>query len=405
LRAITHLRRSGAVLAAITVVGAMAMLPPALAQAAPACGTAAIPAPVVSETPWPQQRFATDRLAALADGQGVLVAVIDSGVDAGHPQLAGAVAVGVDLLDTGQDGRLDCVGHGTAVASIIAARTRPGIAFRGLAPAATVLPVRVSERVEIEQGAAGRTVTASGIGTAVRLAADRGARVINLSLTTDRDDPALREAIRYALVRDVVVVAATGNRHDRGDPVPFPAAYPGVIGVGAIQPDGTRLAASQTGPYVDLVAPGANVLAAARGSGHAAYTGTSFAAPYVAATAALVRQYWPTLSAAQVGARIMATADPAPSSAGSTEYAAGVVSPYRAVTSRVDDAHVTTGPRPEHMAPPQPPHPASTQAARASGIAHLLAGVSAALATLIVFSASALRRGGRRHWRAGAVER
>jgi membrane-anchored mycosin MYCP len=401
VRAIKPLRRSGAVLATATLVWAVVVLPPVAAHAAPLCGTAAAPAPVVSEAPWPQQRFAPERLAALADGHGVLVAVIDSGVDAGHPQLADAVAVGVDLLDTGQDGRLDCVGHGTAVASIIAARARPGVAFRGLAPAATILPVRVSERVEIEQGAVGRTLTASGIATAVRLAADRGARVINLSLTTERDDPALREAIRYALVRDVVVVAATGNRHDRGDPVPFPAAYPGVIGVGAIQPDGTRLPASQTGRYVDLVAPGANVLAAARGSGHAAYTGTSFAAPYVAATAALVRQYWPALSAAEVGARITATADPALHGAGSAEYGAGVVSPYRAVTSRVGP-NVTVGPRSNHLALPPSPHPADSTD-RKSGIAHLLAGAGAALAALVVFTASALRRGGRRRWRAGAV--
>src|SRR5690349_18498596 len=172
----TRQSAGAALLLAVALPAALVLLRPGPATAAPGCPNAAVPAPVSAQAPWPQQRFALDRLSALADGQGVLVAVIDSGVDASHPQLAGAVAAGVDLLDAGQDGRLDCVGHGTAVASIIAARPRPGIAFRGLAPAATVLPIRVSERIEIEQGTAGRTVAASGIGTAVRLASDRGAR-------------------------------------------------------------------------------------------------------------------------------------------------------------------------------------------------------------------------------------
>ena len=92
------------------------------------------------------------RLAPLATGAGVTVAVVDSGVDRVHPQLAGRVLAGADLLDPGGDGGRDCAGHGTGVASIIAAAPRPDVAFRGLAPGARILPVRVSEQ-QVVRGA------------------------------------------------------------------------------------------------------------------------------------------------------------------------------------------------------------------------------------------------------------
>jgi subtilisin family serine protease len=177
-------------------------------------------------------------------------------------------------------------------------------------------------------------------------------------LTTDRDDPALREAVQYARSRDVVLVAAAGNRYEAGNPRTYPASYEGVLGVGGIQPDGARVPTSQTGPHVDLVAPGADVTAAARGGGHARYAGTSFAAAFVAGTAALVRQYHPALTADQVAERIIATADslgPNPRSDAGASFqpgprdgepgspapaggpgGAGIVNPYRAVTASLD---------------------------------------------------------------------
>jgi len=370
---------------------------PTMGYAAPACPAPPPPSASVTDPPWPQRQYGLDRLAGLADGAGVLVAVVDSGVDSGHPQLAGAVQPGVDLLDAGGDGRLDCVGHGTAVASIIAARKTAGVAFRGIAPAAAVLPVRVSERVDTPGTGPGRTVPNSGVATAVRTAVDRGARIVNLSLTIDRDDPALRDAVRYAVSRDVVLIAAAGNRYELGNPRPYPASYDGVIGVGAVQPDGARVPQSQTGDHVDLVAPGGEVIAAARGRGHARYTGTSFAAAFVTGTAALVRQYHPSLTAAQVAQRLSATADPA-TGGGAAGYGAGVVNPYRAVTGRLD-----AGPYPQftpfRAAAGGHPDGAAAVATRQRSRAFVLAAAGAVAAALILLLASALPRGARRRWR------
>ncbi len=150
-----------------------------------------------------------------------------------------------------------------------------------------------------------------------------------------------------------MVVAAVGNDHTDGaptDPVSYPAGYPGVIGVGAIGADGQRQAQSQVGDYVALVAPGSAVVAGALPAGLASFTGTSFAAPFVAGAAALVLQRWPDLTPAQVAARLYATADPAPDAVPSRSYGYGVVNPYRAATA----APAAPVPDAVRAAPPAP---------------------------------------------------
>ncbi|MFG2054018.1 type VII secretion-associated serine protease mycosin [Micromonospora sp. NPDC048930] len=388
------------VLAALVTVLTVALpAAPAAARAPSACASPPAPDRPVAATPWPQQRYAPERLTPLADGAGVVVAVIDSGVDRTHPQLAGRVLDGADFLDPGGDGTRDCAGHGTGVASIIAAGTRPGVAFRGLAPGARILPVRVSEQQVVEGRESGRTVDAAGFARAVRWAVDHDADVLNLSVVLYADHPAVRAAIADAVRRDVVVVAAAGNLHDSGDPRPYPAAYDGVLGVGAIGADGVRAPFSQTGPYVDLVAPGSDVLMAAPGQGHQRAEGTSYATPFVAATAALLRQYRPELSAAEVARRIVAGADPAPGRGDG--YGAGVLNPYRAVTE-------STGPvtaRPERataLAVDRPDPAVAAQRARRAAArdrALLVAGAAGLVATVVVLLAAVLPRGARRRWR------
>lgn len=292
--------------------------------------------PVERLLPWAQQLLMPQRAWPFSTGSGVTVAVIDSGVDADHPQLrrSGKVLPGRDFYLVGKlPGNYDCVSHGTGVAGIIAADRMAGVGFQGVAPGARILPVRISERESDNRGNT-ELIDPNILARGIRYAVDAGARVINLSVAGNKEEKVVRQAIAYAVKRDVVVVSAVGNRQSAGDrSLPsYPASYAGVIGVGAIDNTGARVQGSQTGPYVDLVAPGASVLTTTRIGGHAYQDGTSFAAPFVAGTAALVRAAWPKLTAAQVAQRLLATATPARGGTGSAEYGAGIVDPYRAVT-------------------------------------------------------------------------
>jgi type VII secretion-associated serine protease mycosin len=405
--------------ALIVTLGVAAPTP---AAAAPGCGAAPAvgpPAAPVDGTPWPQLRYEPQRLAGIADGGGVVVAVLDSGVDAGAARLDGRVLPGADELDGG-DGHLDCVGHGTAVASLIGAGPGAGAdaGFAGLAPGALILPVRVTEREDVDDGATGRAGTLPQLAIAIRWAVGHGAKILNLSLVVYQDVPVLREAIADAVRHDVVVVAAVGNGHRSGpdatadgsavgstggpggggaaDATPYPAAYPGVIGVGSIGADGERSATSPVGPFVDVVAPGAAVPALVRGGQLAAFDGSSFAAPFVSATAALIRQERPDLHADQVMSRIFDSADPSPDGPDSVGYGVGILNPYRAVTEDWP---------PYGAAAPPVPLPVGGRSgvavddtgARAVG----LAAAGAGMTLLFLIGTLVLPRGARRRWRPG----
>jgi type VII secretion-associated serine protease mycosin len=277
--------------------------------------------------PWPQQELGFSAVWRLTRGAGVTVAVVDSGVDA-NPQFGDRVIVGPDLVAGTKRGippGADCVGHGTAVASIIAAAPMRGISFTGVAPAVRILSVKISGTDTFPTSA-----TPQGIMDAVQFGAD----VINLSLSTTDDVPALRQAVAYALSHNVVVVAAAGNDIPQNGAGPFyPAAYPGVLSVGAAGRGGVLASFSDRRTPVGVTAPGVNVTSAYPGTFPDAYnpdqSGTSFAAAYVSGVVALVRATHPRLNPAQVVARIEATAR------GSTGPGTGhgLVDPVRAVTA------------------------------------------------------------------------
>jgi subtilisin family serine protease len=263
------------------------------------------------------------------------------------------------------------------------------------------LPYRVSEQEIVDGRPTGNPGTAAGVASAVRDATDRGADVINVSLVLFTDHPEVRTAVEYAVAHDAVVVAAVGNGHrDRGaDPTPYPAGYPGVLGVGAVDEYGVRVPASQVGPYVDVVAPGSGVVGAAYRRGLAHYDGTSFAVPFVSATAALIRQYHPRLSATDVAARILATVDPAPGGPHSAGYGAGILNPYRAVTDQLGAA---PGALPAPVRRPQPVPTRAVSEGRPTALALTLAGLL--LAGLIGLVGSILPRGAARRWRPAAPD-
>ncbi|HEY0448959.1 type VII secretion-associated serine protease mycosin [Actinophytocola sp.] len=390
--------------AVAVVLAALAVSMPAPAWAAPPQGACHDPEPAraeVPELPWAQRLLDLDRTWPHSTGAGVTVAVVDSGVDADHPQLRGKVLPGRDFYLVGElPGNFACESHGTAAASIIAASPARGVGFRGVAPGARILPVRITDQELNDQGDP-TPISADAVARGIRYAADQGARVINLSLSGYGDFRAIRDAVAYARAKDALLVAAVGNRQGQGPGTSFPAAYDGVLGVGSVDIAGVRSDRSQVGPYVDLVAPGEGVLAAARVAGHAYWTGTSFAAPFVAGTAALVRAAWPKLTAPQVAARILATADPAPGGHGSQEYGAGVVDPYRAVTEKLSAA----GP----LAVPAVTDPPVDEAAarelawwdRTSTGAKVGAGLVVLAIAVAGILAVTLPRGRRRRWLAG----
>ena len=312
---------TGAPAAARQAGGELAGLPGPVAGCP---GTHGIAAPAA--TPWAQQALGFSGVWPLTQGAGVTVAVVDSGVDA-NPQFGDRVTVGPDLAGPtfGAPAGADCVGHGTSVAGIIGAAPLAGISFAGVAPQAGILSVKITNSDTFPG-----QVTAQAIRDAVSL----GANVINLSLATTVSTPALQAAVQFAQARNVVVVAAAGNDSAGGATGPFyPAAYPGVLSVGAIGPDGSLASFSDTRTPVSVTAPGIGVTSAYPGTFPAAYNpgdnGTSFAAAFVSGIAALVRASYPDLDEAQVVARITATAD-GPAGPGTGH---GMVNPVQAVTA------------------------------------------------------------------------
>ncbi|HZM84055.1 MAG TPA: S8 family serine peptidase [Candidatus Limnocylindrales bacterium] len=326
----------------LTVVGVSSLVGLTANPAHAACQREVQPGAQISDTPWHLQLWNLSTLPPGVTGKGIRVAVLDSGVDPNHPQLQGKVVANIDKLH-GVATPEDCNGHGTGVAGLIAASIRNNVPFRGLAPGAQILAARVSEQA---QGNEDNTppVPITEMAATVDWAVENGAKVINMSFVyTNKSEGTLapfKEAVTRAIDKGVVVVAAAGNLNDKGNPTPYPAAWPGVVGVAAIGANGfQKLPQSQIGTYVDIAAPGVEVWAPRPGSGFAPENGTSFAAPMVAATAALIFDRFKddNITGQQVVKRLLATADPSPGGRASTSYGVGIVNPIRAVTDIVDD--------------------------------------------------------------------
>ncbi|MFG3577149.1 type VII secretion-associated serine protease mycosin [Micromonospora chersina] len=332
-------------LAGRVLLGAAAVLaavagppaPPAHAAPAPSVATPRF-APVdtlprvdqVRDEQWQLEELRARTAWRTSTGRGVVVAVIDSGVDGSHPDLAGQVLPGLDLVTPdGTDGP-DPVGHGTTVAGLIAGRADDDRGVMGLAPDARILPVRV---LDDENRYDDAMIVAKG----VRWAVDNGARVINLSLGGGGDSPALAAALDYAFARDVVVVACTGNLATSSSPkVWYPAREPGVLAVAGLDRNSQNLwSGSITGHQTVLTAPATALYGARSNGGYWRVQGTSFAAPLVAATAALVRSRYPQLSAGDVVNRLITTARDLGPTGRDDRFGFGLVDPVAALTTDV----------------------------------------------------------------------
>jgi len=207
----------------------------------------------------------------------VIIAIVDTGVDLSHPDLAAKIVPGhnsINVLSSPQDDN----GHGTHAAGIAAASGNNGVGMAGVSWGARIMPVKVLY--------ASGSGFSSDVAEGITWAADHGAQVINLSLGGALPSTALQDAVNYAYNKGIILVAAAGNTSSNF--VLYPARYPNVIAVGAVDSANKRLSNSTIGPELDLVAPGAFIYSTVIG-GYGYKNGTSMAAPYVSGLAAILR--------------------------------------------------------------------------------------------------------------------
>jgi subtilisin family serine protease len=309
-------------------------------------GLGLLPSVLVADTPaqadqvrerqyWLAQ-YGIERAWGITQGAGVRIAIIDTGVDGSHPDLQGAVVGGADFSGLGSSDGQTPVGedrrHGTMVASLAAGRGNGGgNGVLGSAPAAELLSVSISFR-------GGLISPDDQVARAVRYAVDNGADVISLSLTRNtRDWPeSWDDAFAYAAERDVVVVAAAGNRGSGTVSVGAPATMPGVLTVGGVTQEGVASdAASSQGITIGVMAPSEGLVGAIPGGGYVSWSGTSGATPIVAGIVALVRSAHPTMNANNVINRVLATATPLTEDIPDSLYGYGLVNAYDAVVADV----------------------------------------------------------------------
>ncbi|MCF3182930.1 type VII secretion-associated serine protease mycosin [Streptomyces polychromogenes] len=389
----------------------LALLAAPTAQAAPALGPAGAGEctfPMkkqIADRPWALQRLTFDALWAQTRGKGVRVAVIDTGVDRANPQLAGALDTGAgrDFLDPkGGDGTTDTVGHGTKVAGLIAARPQQGTGFVGLAPEATVIPIRQNDG----QGNGNAATLAQAIDHAVA----KGAQVINISQDTDAPltaDSELAKAVQRALDAKAVVIASAGNDGLSGEKRrTYPAAFPGVLAVASSDRNNERAAFSQPGDFIGIAAPGVDMVSTVPGFGQCIDNGTSFSAPYVAGVAALLRAKHPDWSVQQVVWQIQNTAER--SVKGRDDYVGwGVVDPVRALTQdREPPRPPVPDPGPPPAAAPQAVRLPLTETAqeRDERIGTYALGITGLLIAVIAVTATVVREARRRVGRVGRTD-
>lgn len=294
--------------------------------------------PAIAETrrarQWHLDELRIPECRRLSNGQGVTVAVIDSGIDANHPDLRGNVLKGVDLNGNilAKYGWTDDDGHGTSMAGIIAARGGGPTHAYGIAPGSHILPVRVPV-----------SPTQAIMARAIRWAVDHGADVINISLSLGyAQNVDETKSIGYALKHGVVVVAAAGNLGQNGHRMKDPADVPGVVSVTGTGRDGQFWAGSIHGQRATVAAPAVGIVSITSrnvyADGYSRGTGTSAAAAIVSGVFALIYSRFPRISATNAINRLVRTAHDKGATGWDPYYGYGIVDPLHALEDGVPNA-------------------------------------------------------------------
>lgn len=361
------------------------------------------PAPYFNDptADWPHKRLRTSEVHQLATGKGIRIAVVDTGIDTDqNPALTrngrSKVAASYNFAgyDRSKDKQVECV-HGTGVASLIVGH---GGGLDGLAPDAEIIGMRALQAVKPVDDSGRPTgqeepeplaPTIAGIRKAIELKVD----IINIS-QQGSDSPEYRAAINDALSAGIVVVAASGNHGGEAAP-PYPASYRGVIAVGMTTIDDLPNPLSQFNPElkVSVAAPGVAIQVAGpsgpQGQNFHTDNGTSFAAPLVSATVALLLQREPKLTPAQVKKRLEDTADPPAAAVPDKQLGFGIVNPYQALTAVPPG---TPGPPIPPGRAPDAARPSSATVAGKISIAVAVTSVVGLAVATALFAASTARR-------------
>lgn len=281
-----------------------------------------------AEYQWNLPAIETERGWTLSKGtEEVIVAVLDTGVQLDHPDLAGKLTEGTNIV--ADDAPNDDVGHGTHVAGVIAAAVNNKEGVAGMSWYNRVMPVKVLD--------SSGTGTTYSVAEGIIWATDHGAKVINMSLGNYASAQFLHDAVQYAYDHDVVLIAASGN--DNTDQPGYPAAYPEVFAVAATDARSEKASFSNYGDYIDAAAPGDGIPSTYPGNQYAALSGTSMASPHVAALAGLIRSVNPALSNEEVMDIMRSTAVDLGEHGPDIYFGHGLVDVARALEAAEQSAH------------------------------------------------------------------
>jgi subtilisin family serine protease len=274
---------------------------------------------------------------SLARGDGIIIAVIDSGIDAGHPELQGAIAEQFDALGSKEGAHV----HGTGIAGALVAHAR----LMGSAPLAKILAIRAFGAAQ-----SGASSTSFVILRSLDYAASRGARIVNMSFAGPKD-PLVERGVAAAATKGMVLIAASGNAGPKSPPL-YPAANPNVIAVSATDADDKLFAASNRGAHIAIAAPGVDIFLPAPDGKYQMTSGTSFSAAYVSGLAALVLARNPALKPEELRTILTKTARDLGAPGRDDLFGAGEADAYAAVSAvPAGSVPVAAAPQPPEASP------------------------------------------------------